>query len=295
MAVTPRVDLAKQDAKFRQELALDQDMVRFVSKAAKTNVLLGLNTEAFDQNQKILRYNSALLLDAQGSDVQRYDKIHRVPFGEYVPLRDWVPFMNTFAPYDFDYSISSGEGLTRFPLDKYRFGVVICYEDTDPFMAREYGHATPDGPAADFLLNISNDGWFDGSAEHEEHLAISRFRAIETRRSLARAVNMGISAVIDGNGRVLAPKKTITSQGTREIWTIPMDKENRHELPSRSWHNYKQTEGILVVDMPIDRRTSLYAAWGDWLPYSCWVLIGGGLLWGLVARKRRPGGDYQPA
>src|SRR5205823_10547080 len=109
-------------------------------------------------------------------------KIHRVPFGEYVPLRDVLPFMDRFAPYDFDYSVRKGDKLTRFQMGEHNFGVLICFEDSDPELARAYGRETEDGPAADFLLNISNDGWFNGTAEHEEHLAICRFRAIEARR-----------------------------------------------------------------------------------------------------------------
>src|SRR5262249_51049995 len=101
-----------------------------------------------------------------------------------------------------------GQEFTRFWLSdsatekNYSFGVLICYEDTDPELARP--HVQGRGPA-DFLLNISNDGWFDGTSEHDEHLAICRFRAVECRRSVARSVNMGISAVIDSNGRVLEP------------------------------------------------------------------------------------------
>ena len=91
---------------------------------------------------------------------------------------------------------------TRGTDHAYSFGVAICYEDTDPDRTRPYGGGDG-GPPADFLLNISNDGWFDGTSEHDEHLAICRFRAVECRRSVGRAVNMGISAVIDGNGRVL--------------------------------------------------------------------------------------------
>ena len=119
----------------------------------------------------------------------RYDKIHRVPFGEYVPLRDWLPFMNGFAPYDFDYSIWPGETCTRFPLRGHgqvlTFGVLICYEDTDPSWRGAYGGGDGE-PPVDFLVNISNDGWFDGTSEHDEHLAICRFRAVECRRSVAR-------------------------------------------------------------------------------------------------------------
>ncbi|MCI0456235.1 MAG: apolipoprotein N-acyltransferase [Gemmataceae bacterium] len=182
----------------------------FAKKKCEVDTLLGLTTfVTVDSKGNEIRYNSALLLRADGSTGGRYDKIHRVPFGEYVPFRDWFPWMDAFAPYESNYSIRPGERLTRLQAGKHRFGVVICFEDTDPFLARNYGVATADGPAVDFLVNISNDGWFDGSSEHDEHLAIARFRAVETRRSVARSVNMGISAMIDGNGRVLAPTHVV--------------------------------------------------------------------------------------
>jgi apolipoprotein N-acyltransferase len=288
LTVAPKIDTAKLPADFQNKLALEREQVLFAGASARTNVLLGLNTLMLDEGNE-RRYNSALLVDAQGNEIQRYDKIHRVPFGEYVPLRDWLPFMNRFAPYDFDYSIGCGDGLTRFQLGNFHFGVVICYEDTDPSMARDYGVKTADGPAVDFLLNISNDGWFNGSSEHEEHLAISRFRAIETRRALARSVNMGISAVIDSNGRVLAPTKQ--SKDEHEVWFVPKCDDLSPSLATAGWHDFKKTEGILIVEMPIDKRTSLYAEAGDWLPYSCWGLIGLGLVWSW---RRRAIGVNRP-
>src|SRR6202008_3920606 len=153
-------------------LQLDQQQ-KFVLDAGRfmdTHVLLGLNTEVQDANlKKVLRRdNPALLIDPNGRKLLRYDKIPRFPSGEYVPFRDWLPFMNTFAPYDNDYSIRAGEKKNRFRLGKYHFGALICFEDTDPFLARPYGRNTDDGPPADFLVNISNDGWFDGSSEHDE-------------------------------------------------------------------------------------------------------------------------------
>jgi apolipoprotein N-acyltransferase len=249
-----------------------------------TSMLLGLNTWLLaDPKQKAQRYNSALLVNSAGLIDGRYDKIHRVPFGEYVPLRDWLPFMDSFAPYDFDYSIRQGESLTRFPLGPYHFGVLICFEDGDPDLARQYGKAGADGPAADFLVEISNDGWFDGTAEHEEHLALCRFRAIETRRSIARAVNMGISVVIDGNGRVLAPL-LVSQQGDVYRWEVPYG--SAAELPAARWRDFKQVQGVLTATVPIDQRTSLYALWGDWLPAGCWLLIGAGLA--ATWLRRRP-------
>src|SRR5262249_17839266 len=141
------------------------------------SVLLGLNsTDLYtDRHPPRLRYNSALLIGPGGKKVGRYDKIHRVPFGEFVPLRDVLPFMDRFAPYDYDYSISPGREQTRLPVGAHHFGVLICYEDTDTELAR--GYVAPGEQRADFLVNISNDGWFDGTSEHEQHLAICRFRA----------------------------------------------------------------------------------------------------------------------
>src|SRR5260370_4004434 len=137
--------------------------------------------------------------------------------------------MNVFASYEKDYSVRSGENFTRFPLGDFNFGVVICFEVTDPALARAYVRPG-DEPQADFLLNISNDGWFKGTSEHEEHLAISRFRAVECRRTLARSVNMGISAVIDGNGRVLAPAPA-SEESTSYTWSVDVDNGHAAELP----------------------------------------------------------------
>jgi apolipoprotein N-acyltransferase len=266
-----------------------------------SNILFGMNATVIQESegdgnrQRRHRYNSAVLIDRQGKYAGRYDKIHRVPMGEYVPFRQSLPWLNHFAPYDFDYSVSPGKEFTRFHLStrsgkEYTFGVVICYEDTDPDIARPYGGG--DGaPPADFILNISNDGWFDGSSEHDEHLAICRFRAIETRRSVARAVNMGISAVIDSNGRVLQPEdrpvpRDVKVSGMR-AWQITPEEFSHPGLPVSRWSEFKKVPGVLLACIPIDSRTSLYAHWGDWPAWTCW----GGLLVGLVLGFfRRPPG-----
>jgi len=198
-----------------------------------------------------------------------------------------LPFMDCFAPYDFDYSISPGTRFTRFAVGPYRFGALICFEDTDPFLAREYVSASAgDGPPVDFLLNISNDGWFDGTSEHDEHLAICRFRAIETRRAVARAVNMGISAVIDGNGRVLAPEK-LPSGDAPPLWEVNSASGSRSSLPVSDWWRFKKVPGVLLVTMPIDDRASLYALWGDWLGVGCLVIVAAGVVW-TILRHRTP-------
>jgi apolipoprotein N-acyltransferase len=261
MEVAPELPAARVPEKWQSARRESQELAQVIAAEWQTNVLLGLNAECLEADGRASRYNSALLIQTDAQVGGRYDKIHRVPFGEYVPLRDWLPWMNTFAPYDFDYSIRAGEHLTRFPLGPYHFGVIICYEDTDPGLARQYVHGDDGKPAVDFLLNISNDGWFNGTSEHEEHLAICRFRAVECRRAVARAVNMGISAMIDGNGRVVA-------------------------LPGPTWGQSKKIAAVLTAVVPLDRRASLYACWGDWLPCSCWLILTAGLLQTVVWPRR---------
>lgn len=292
-----------------------QGMARYVAARWRANVLLGLN--AFDQgiapdllgaatlgasatpafpggipwadlflcgqngDGKLRTYCSAVLIRSDGQCGGRYDKFHRVPFAEYVPFQDWLPWLAAFAPYDdYDYSIHTGRRLTRFSLANYHFGVLICL-DADPFLARQYVSDAKGEPKVDFLLNIANDGWFRGTSEHEEHLAICRFRAIESRRSLARAANMGISAVIDGSGRVLQPR-ILPDQNEVRIWEVPQG--DPVELPVSQWKQFKKVPGVLLAYIPIDERTSLYARWGDWLPWGCWLLVGGSL---VVAVGRR--------
>lgn len=268
----------------------------------RTAVLLGLNSEIYELDGKARPYNSALLIDSLNVR-ERYDKIHRVPLGEYVPFVEFAPFMKKLSPYDFEYGVAAGRHLSRLAFTTrggktYSFGVVICYEDTDPEVARHYG-AGPVG--TNFLVNISNDGWFDGTSEHEQHLAICRFRAVECRCPVVRSVNMGVSAVIDGNGRVLQPEdRKPTSLGlaagaldksTEELfdgiaprfWDIPWD---ANELPVGKWREFIKVPGVLAANLPLDHRESYYANQGDWLCWYCWVALAAmmGCAW---SRSRR--------
>jgi len=232
--------------------------------AWRTPTLFGLNTLEWDASGRQWKYNSALLIDRDGTPRGRYDKIHLVPFGEYVPMGETLPFMSMFTPYEGNYSCKPGEMWTRFPLTvgdrTYHFACLICYEDSDASLARHY--VRPSAQGVDFFVNISNDGWFRGTAEHEQHLAICRFRAVETRRSVVRAVNMGVSAIIDPDGRVVA-------------------------LPGPTWAESKKVDGIVRGAVPLGTGTTLYARLGDWLPVGCWlVILLGGLVRGLIVRRR---------
>jgi apolipoprotein N-acyltransferase len=260
-----------------------QNLGRLLATRWKMPVLVGLNAEVGGaEKDRPRRYNSTVLVGTDGKAHGRYDKVHRVPFGEYVPFRDWLPVMDRLAPYDFDYGVEPGESFTRFRVDAKEgrrgstFGVLICYEDTDPGVSRSYGGGGGEPPAG-FVLNVSNDGWFDGTSEHDEHLAICRFRAVENRRAVCRSVNMGISAVIDPNGRVLAPRPLPLPEGTRapegtRLWFAEA-RPGSPGLPARQWGEYKKVPGVVLAVVPLDDRTSLYARWGDWLPWLCWAVV----------------------
>ena len=271
------------DQSYRQQIEFRQKQMCLFLASFRSSVLVGLNAEVWSQSGRIVkRYCSGLLVRPDGTLGGRYDKMHRVPFGEYVPLRDVLPLMERFAPYDFDYSIAIGTQFTRFAVGPYSFGTLICFEDTDPYLARQYLTNAPDGHPVDFLVDISNDGWFDGSSEHDEHLAICRFRAVETRRAVARAVNMGISAVIDSDGRVLAPQEVRPG-----LWELNGSGSPAPSLPVSEWHRFKKTAGVLMATIPIDHRQSLYTLWGDWLGWGCLGTAFLALVWfGVVAAIR---------
>jgi len=282
-AAHPKADLIVwSETSYPDARNIERDALRWGTRA-----LLGLNSIIQDEGGKERQYNSALMVYADGSIGPRYDKIHRVPFGEYVPMKDWLPFMNVFAPYDYEYGVQAGTQMTQFSLGNFHFGALICYEDTDPALARQYVSAGDF--KADFLVNISNDGWFDGTSEHEEHLAICRFRAIECRRAVARAVNMGVSAIIDGGGRVLQPKAVQPTSGSEgaPVWEVNWSEEKMPELEIGEWRRFKKVAGVLIGSIPIDQRFSLYAQWGDWFPQGCWLVVILGLIWSFIVRPAK--------
>ena len=240
---------------------------QFLSGFAPTYTLLGLNRLEVQDRDAYEKFNSAVLLDPQGRFLGSYDKMHLVPFGEYVPLGS--SWLQAFTPYRHNYSCTPGTRWTVFevpaaaqPGRSFKFGVLICYEDGDPYLARQYNPASGRGRDADFLVNISNDGWFTGTEEHEQHLAICRFRAIEARRSIVRAVNTGISAIIDPDGQMIA-------------------------LPDADWSKSKATTAVVRGEVPIGDRTTVYARLGDWVPVVCWVVITAGLVLGRVRRSKQ--------
>jgi apolipoprotein N-acyltransferase len=197
-------------------------------------------------------FNSAYYYNREGRFVDRYDKIHLVPFGEFTPLKKYFPFLAKLVPYEI--GLTHGRRRTLFHLDtlengSFTFGSSICYEDTVPLLIRKF---KKDG--ADFMLNVTNDGWFRNSAELDQHLAIMVFRAVENRFCMARAANTGISAFV-------APDGTI------------------YDKLSDSKGKYKEICGTLVNQIKfIKKHNSIYTMCGDWFAILCTTALGTMLL-----------------
>ncbi|MEK7290908.1 MAG: apolipoprotein N-acyltransferase [Planctomycetota bacterium] len=164
-----------------------------------TNLLLGGLALTLVGDEQIY-FNSAYYYNREGKLADRYDKIHLVPFGEFTPLKKYFPFLASLVPYEI--GLTHSNRRTLFNLDthtggSFTFGSSICYEDTVPSLIRKF---KKDG--AEFMLNITNDGWFCNSAELDQHLAIMVFRAVENRICMARAANTGISSFVAPDGYI---------------------------------------------------------------------------------------------
>jgi apolipoprotein N-acyltransferase len=219
----------------------------------------------------VKRYNSAFLYCPDGRQYPEcYNKIHLVPFGEFIPFRKKFPtlfnLLMKFTPYNYDYTLDAGSEYTVFEMAGktaqsrgYKFSVMICYEDTVPAIARGFVLDKNGQKQIDWLVNISNDGWFVrfiddkvfASSELVQHMAVCVFRAVENRLSIVRSVNTGISCLIDSAGRV---------RNGFEAGNLPVQAEQRRAV-----------EGWFVDRVPIDKRTTFFSKHGQWLDFCCAV------------------------
>jgi apolipoprotein N-acyltransferase len=217
-----------------------------------------INTERndFGPGGKLDRYNTAILVDPERGIVAWYDKVHPVMFGEYVPFGRWLPWLYKLTPLSS--GLTPGAGPQAFQVAGLVASPSICYETVLPQVIRgQVVGLRRQGIEPDVLLNLTNDGWFWGSSELEMHLVCGVFRAVECRKPLLVAANTGISAAIDGDGRIL-------EQG-----------------PTRA-------EAPLVATARRDGRDSLYLRFGDWFARGCLAataLLGLVGLRGIVSKR----------
>ena len=203
------------------------------AKASGTYLLTGSPT-LLDDCGRYMEYNSAYLLTPEGTEAGRYDKMHLVPFGEYVPLKKLLPFVSRMVTSIGDF----GHGTQYRVLDTGHgaFGTAICFEVIFPELVR---HLALNG--ADFLVTITNDAWFGDSAAPYQHFDMAVFRAVENRRALLRVANTGITGIILPSGQVASRTGLFR-------------------------------EAVLTGAIPLVREKTFYTLHGDVFAYACAVV-----------------------
>lgn len=197
-------------------------------------------------NRDSTYYNSAVLI--HGFDkLQRYDKLHLVPFGEYIPLKKTFPFLEAVAPIG---DIARGREYSVFNYrtpglkQPLKFSVLICFEDLFPEISRRFVQR-----GAGFLVNITNDAWYRMTFAPYQHLQASVFRAVENRVYLVRSANTGISAFIAPDGAVIS---RVQDASGKDIFV-------------RGWLT-------LEVDVTEAGKT-IYNRFGDWFVLFCGLIF----------------------
>jgi apolipoprotein N-acyltransferase len=195
---------------------------------------LGIRNASQNPEQSSEIYNSAALISPSGEWSSRYDKVHLVPFGEYVPFKRMFAFAGGLTKEVGDFS----RGTSRAPLgaDGTKLGVFICYESIFPDEVRRFAL---DG--AQVFVNISNDGWYGDSGAYAQHLKQARMRAVENDRWLLRDTNTGVTAAIDPEGRIVA--------------SVP-----------------RKMRTVLAAPYALSNVTTFYTRHGDWFAYLCAII-----------------------
>ena len=217
-------------------------------------------------------YNASFLVSPDGEFVSRYRKRNLVVFGEYVPLVRWLPFIKWFTPIEGGFT--AGDGPVPFVLTgpDVKVSPLICFEDNFPGTARE---AADDD--TDFLVNLTNNGWFGDSAAQWQHAAAALFRAVENGLPLVRCSNNGLTGWVDAHGRL------------RDVF--------------RDDHGTIYGPGFLTTQIPlygpgIKRAPTFYHQHGDWFGWVC-VGIAVCMVMSRILRRRhgtgnRPGARSHP-
>lgn len=212
-----------------------RDNISQIARATKTPIVMGaIGSDVPTLNAESPSFNSAALIAADGQWEARYDKVHLVPFGEYLPFPSLFSFAGGLTKEVGQFQ----HGTSRRPLDAggERVGVFICYESVFPDEVRRFAK---DG--AQVFVNISNDGWYGDSGAYAQHLNQTRMRAIENDRWILSATDTGVTASIDPWGRIAA--------------RIP-----------------RKERAALVAPYTLTSVTTFYTRHGDWFAYVCAII-----------------------
>jgi apolipoprotein N-acyltransferase len=218
-----------------QDFSYLSQVVYNAAKTVNSKILFG--SPAYEkENDTILYYNRAYVLSGEET-FDYYDKVHLLPFGEYVPIKKYLPFLHRIAPAAGDFT--PGKRLKPLEAHNLRIGALICFESIFPDISRKLALQ-----GAEFLVNITNDAWFGRTSAPYQHLSMAALRCVETGLPMARAANTGISAFILENGEIVKRSRLFS----REILT--------HEIKLRRHTTfYSQYGDIFVIILLIITAT----------------------------------------
>jgi apolipoprotein N-acyltransferase len=201
--------------------------------------------------------NSALLLNSDGRMVGKYDKIHRVPFGEYVPFRKYLPEW-IIKRIDMKRDLVPGKDFTPLNiLPGIKAGISICFEDIFEYISRREALE-----GANLLLVITNDAWYPTSSEPDQHLANCVFRTIETGLPMIRCGNNSASCLIEPNGVI--SDCLFKKERNGKLVTAPEVRDRR--------------AGVIKVQVPLKPRLTFYARYGNIFVGLCWLIVLGAVV-----------------
>jgi apolipoprotein N-acyltransferase len=175
--------------------------VRQVVRESAVPVLLGSDQYEWrvvgTRREAEKSFNAAFMLRSDGTTAAVYRKMHLVPWGEYVPLRDWLTFVGPLVKA-IGRGFDAGETVTLLPVGSHRVSAAICYEIIYPELVRQFV-----AEGSELLTTITNDSWFGRSSAPYQHFEQASLRAVEEGRYLVRSANTGVSGIVDPYGHVL--------------------------------------------------------------------------------------------
>ena len=214
--------------------------------AVRNNASVIFNSAEMTRDGKRVM-NSAVMIDERGEKIAQYDKIHLLPFGEYMPLPE--PIASEMPAFVGNFEFGNEYDLLNF--GEASGGVMICFESHFGELSREYARR-----GADVLIEMTNDGYLGNTPVLRQHLANSVFRAVETNRPLIRVTNVGITAYINERGEISDAAEVYTEAA--RVWTV-----------SKS-----------------DGKQTIYVKYGDWFAWACSIVSLGLLIFSFWKGKR---------